>query len=116
MRNARDSLGENAGWFLISDEQRVMRKLTSPGFTYVVVDSNDCVVAYLLANWVSDVDEAEGLGFSDAGNDDDGVLKIDSVAVVPAWRGHGLQRTLLQMGEADALAVGIRRCCNGGTL
>lgn len=117
--NSRDGAGwtdadcaEVRDFFLISDLARVRRKLASPdGFGYVAEaageDDSHVVVAYHLAE-VLRADDPGNLGRlagvpeSELGS----VAEMDSLAVLPAWRGLGLQRRLAGLCEEEAARRG----------
>lgn len=103
-------------FFVISDLERVRHKLASPdGFGYVAEAgaAGDAgmsrVVAYHLAEMLS-ADDPDSLGRL-AGIPESGmgcVAEMDSVAVLPAWRGLGLQRGLAALCEEEATQCGCR--------
>lgn len=101
-------------FFLISDPDRVRNKLRNPdGFGYVVEGSDGgdkpCVVGYYLFEKLpveleGGIARQAGL----AGEELAHVAEMDSVAVLPAWRGLGLQRKLEALGEREAVRRGCR--------
>lgn len=106
---------EVSDFFLISDLPRVRRKLQNPdGFGYVVeADGGACgqgrIVGYYLFQKLSAVFDA-GLALRAGIKDDDlaRAIEMDSVAILPPWRGLGLQRRLEALGEEEAARRGCR--------
>lgn len=100
-------------FFLISDPGRVRNKLRNPdGFGYVVEGSDGGgarPVGYYLFEKLPV--EAEGGIARQAGLSGEElvhVAEMDSVAILPAWRGLGLQRRLEALGEREAARRGCR--------
>lgn len=114
---------DGAGWtdaeraeardlFLISDLARVRRKLADPdGFGYVAEAAGEggspVVVAYHLAEVLraddpGNLGRVAGVPERELGR----VAEMDSVAVLPDWRGLGLQRRLAALCEEAAARRG----------
>lgn len=99
---------DNPDYYVVSDEERVRRKLQTDSFAYLVEDGE--VLAALFVFQVPGArnrDDNPGveLGFTDETLDR--VMVADSVAVLPAYRGRGLQSRLLEMGESDGRGRGL---------
>lgn len=121
MVEARASLA-NPDWFVISNPKRLAGKLRGDCFGWVV-DAPDAsgaeqTVAYYLFQQpeADDFPEETGLGADELSalgipESEFGMgLVLSTVAVLPEYRGLGLQRFLSRLGEAEGRARGCRHC------
>ncbi|MDY2815603.1 MAG: GNAT family N-acetyltransferase [Bullifex sp.] len=77
------------------------------GFTYEIYDGPTLAAAFSMT--FPGLDE-ENLGY-DTGMDESELMKVahmDVAAVDPAYRGKGMQKKLMELGERDAAALGYR--------
>ena len=97
-------------WFMADDEAYIYRMLTTGrGTGYKAIDQKTGAVAGVFMAVAPGLDESNmgydiGLGEEELPL----VAHMDSVAVLPEYRGHGLQRRLMEAAEADLGAAGFR--------
>lgn len=104
MRVAQDSIA-NKDFYVISSPDRVRWKLETNSFAFLAKDRDRIVGFYLFET--PGLDDNENLGY-DINLSNEELMRVqcmDSVAVLPEYRGLGLQRKMAKMGEEE----GIRR-------
>lgn len=108
---------DNKDTYVISTEDKIVEKLSIDAFAYLAYvggeDGSDVerkgkpVGFAIFQRPRNPVDNfAYSLGMSE--NEADKVLMIDSVAVLPEFRGQNLQRRLLALGEEEGIREGCR--------
>lgn len=93
-------------FFVISSRDRIRWKLENNSFALLAYDGDVLAGFYLFE--MPGFDPKENLGY-DINLDTselEQVLCMGSVAVAPAYRGHGLQRRMAKLGEAEGLRRG----------
>ncbi|HIZ18885.1 MAG TPA: GNAT family N-acetyltransferase [Candidatus Olsenella stercoravium] len=93
-------------FFVISNRNRIRWKLENNSFALLAYDGDALAGFYLFE--MPGFDPKENLGY-DINLDTselEKVLCMGSVAVAPAYRGHGLQRRMAKLGEAEGLRRG----------
>lgn len=101
---------ENKEWFM-ADNADYTHKMLSGGMGrgYMAIDAESGQTAGVFMATVPGMSE-ENLG-RDAGLPEEDLLlaaHMDSIAVLPRFRGHGLQYRLMQKAEADLRTEGFR--------
>ncbi len=93
--------------FCADNRDFIFRHIVSEGFVLkAVVDGH--VAAFLIVRYPHAADDNLGRDDGLPENDLDSVFHIESVAVLPEYRGNGLQRKLVKIGERRAFADGYR--------
>lgn len=93
-------------FFVISGAERIRWKLENDAFAILACDGDDVVAFHIFE--VPSPKSDENLG-RDVGLDESElghVLHMDSVAVLPQYRGLGLQRQMMRMGEDEGMRFG----------
>lgn len=97
-------------WFVADDEEYTYRMLTTgKGRGYKAVDGKTGTVVGVFMAVVPGLDESN-MGY-DIGLSDEKlplVAHMDTVAVLPGYRGHRLQKRLMEAAEADLRQAGFR--------
>ena len=93
-------------FFVISSAERIRWKLENDAFAILACDGDD-IVAFHVFEMPSPESEENlrrdvGLDESELGH----VLHMDSVAVLPQYRGLGLQRQMMRIGEDEGMRFG----------
>lgn len=106
MVEVRDGLA-NPEYYVISDLERVQWKLTENSYAYLAYDGEKLVAFHIFM--MPGLDPEENLGYEIDLSEDElrRVACLDSVAVLPGYRGRGLQRHLMKLGEQEALKRGL---------
>lgn len=93
-------------FYVVSSLERIKWKLEENSFAYLALDGDKIVGFYLFMD--PGLDSKENLGYEFKLSDDElkRVLCMDSVAVDPEYRGHGLQRRLAELGEKEGAKNG----------
>lgn len=91
----------NKDFYVVSNEARTEWKLRENSFAYIAKDKESIVGFFIFM--MPGLDKEENLGYNIGLSDSDlaRVLCMDSVAVDPAYRGLGLQRKFLELGEDE---------------
>lgn len=93
-------------FFVISSAKRIRWKLENDAFAILACDGDDVVAFHVFET--PSLESDENLG-RDVGLDDSElgcVLHMDSVAVLPPYRGNNLQRRMMRMGEEEGMRRG----------
>jgi len=102
---------EQPEWFVAGDRTYVERHISAQGFT-VVAEAMQGKNSRIVAAFVVDVpgDKAENLGFELTLDQAERrkVAHMDTVAVLPEYRGHRLQERLLEVAEEKTFQQGMK--------
>lgn len=95
------------GVFYADDRQFISDHITSCGFTLKAC-ADGGIVGFLIVRYPGDAEDNLGRDIGLGPEELDSVFHIESVAILPEYRGHGLQRCLVAEGEAIAARDGRR--------
>ncbi|MBE6514909.1 MAG: GNAT family N-acetyltransferase [Thermoplasmata archaeon] len=91
--------------FCADDRDFILRHIVSEGFVLKAM-ADGRVVAFLIVRYPHGAEDNLGRDGGLSGNDLDVVFHVESVAVLPEYRGNGLQRELVGIGEQRAVSDG----------
>lgn len=93
-------------FYVISSLERVVSKLEKNSFAYLAIADGNVVGFYLFMEPGFDRKENLGYEIELSDNELNRVLCMDSVAIDPNYRGHGLQCRLAELGEKEGSRLG----------
>lgn len=101
---------EEKSWFVAENADYIYQALSSDnGFGYKAIETKTKAVSAVFLAIIPGLDESN-LG-RDAGMPESElplIAHMDTIAVLSAYRGHGLQKRLMETAETDLKARGIR--------
>lgn len=101
---------EEKAWFVPENASFIYQALSSEhSFGYKAVETKTGAVSAIFLAVIPGMEESNlGRDVKMADADLPYIAHMDSVAVLPDYRGHGLQKRLMEAAEADLKAQGIR--------
>lgn len=95
----------NVDLFFADDEEFIRRHISDEGFI-LVATQEDLIVGFLIVRFPRNAEDNLALD-SDRDICPGTVFHIESVAILPEYRGNGLQKTLIMEGEKIAVHKGF---------
>jgi len=93
--------------FVGSDRDYIMSHIEESGVTYLLTDDRR-VMGFIIIDYPDKAEHNLGLDIDLAATDLAGVVHMDTIVVLPEFRGQGLQRVMLEYGEIQMKECGYK--------
>ena len=94
-------------WFVADDREFIRRHIREEGRTIIARSESGTLAAFLILRFPGDAEDNLSLDLPEISCLPEEAVHMESVAVDPAFRGRGLQKAMVILGELTAESLGF---------